>query len=398
MFLAIYHEPENDEQADGGGMTAADYVEMYRHVVQRLRDQGVDNAVFVMNYLGFAKWATAVDGFYPGDDVVDWIAYDPYGLAKQHDFARLLNDPADGWPGFYEWATRKAPGKPMMVAEWGFDLPNQPEAAAALESAALVLEYQYPMIKALVYWNDFRDGGFEVRIDQESERGPHLRRGLRAVRQRSVLRPDPDRCGTVMPDRVGVYQRRRDGTLVMTTTPTSLASTDCRSSIGVEQRVDRCRDRHQQHHLIDLRRDRQTGHRAVERRRGHDDDVVLAVGLAQRFGERAPVRGVVVGFDAAVTIGCQDRCGEPVVGSFGSQRLGDRLDRVGRQRGAFDGEEQDRSRLGGVARAREVEPHQQAGVDRRMDSSRPPVALVSDGNLIRPTSCTPSESRPRALP
>jgi hypothetical protein len=171
MFLTIFHEPENDEQADGSGMTAADYVDMYRHVVQRLRNQGVDNAVFVMNYIGFGTWASAVDRFYPGDDVVDWIAYDPYGLAKHTSFVRLLNDPAEGWPGFYSWATRKAPGKPLMVAEWGFDLPNQPEAAAALESAALVLEYQYPRIKALVYWNDFNEGGFEVRIDQESEEG-----------------------------------------------------------------------------------------------------------------------------------------------------------------------------------------------------------------------------------
>jgi hypothetical protein len=173
MFLAIYHEPENDEQGPGSGMTSVDYVDMYRYVVGQLRDLGVDNAVYVMNYLGFSTWATAVDRFYPGDDVVDWIGYDPYGLAKHTSFIRLLNDPveADDWPGFYDWATAKAPGKPIMVAEWGFDLPEQPAAADALESAPPVLQYQFPMIKALVYWNDFSEGGFEVRIDQPGPEG-----------------------------------------------------------------------------------------------------------------------------------------------------------------------------------------------------------------------------------
>jgi hypothetical protein len=171
LFLAIHHEPENDERDAGSGMTAADFVDMYRHVVGRLRDLHVDNVVYVMNYTGFANWAPAVDRFYPGDDVVDWIAYDPYGLARTTDFATLLNDPADDWPGFYQWAIRKAPGKPIMVAEWGFDLNSQPNAATALETAPRVLAEQFPMIKALVYWNDHAPGGFEVRLDQNSELG-----------------------------------------------------------------------------------------------------------------------------------------------------------------------------------------------------------------------------------
>ena len=42
------------------GNTPADYVAMLRHVVQRLRGDGVSHAVMVWNVMGFAGWG---DGF-----------------------------------------------------------------------------------------------------------------------------------------------------------------------------------------------------------------------------------------------------------------------------------------------------------------------------------------------
>ena len=143
---------------------------MYRHVVERLRNQGVTNAVFVMNYMGFSRWASRVDAFYPGDDVVDWIAYDPYGFAAETSIEKMLNSPTGTWPGFYSWATTKAPDKPLMLAEWGYDIPSQPNAAAILDAMVPVLQTRFPQIKALVYWNDFTPG-FQVRIDQQSPAG-----------------------------------------------------------------------------------------------------------------------------------------------------------------------------------------------------------------------------------
>ncbi|MDW3214192.1 MAG: hypothetical protein R8G01_09365 [Ilumatobacteraceae bacterium] len=137
------------------GMTADDYVDMYRHVVGKLRSAGVNNVVYVMNYMGFERWAPIVDALYPGDDVVDWIAYDPYAFERHTTFAHMLNDPNDaGWPGFYEWATAKMPGTPIMLAEWGFDLATNSRAADIVREAPDTLRTQFPAIKALVYWND----------------------------------------------------------------------------------------------------------------------------------------------------------------------------------------------------------------------------------------------------
>lgn len=175
MFFTIHHEPENDVVLDeGSGMTPADYVDMYRYVAGRLRSLGADHLVFVMVYMGFDRWFDVVDELYPGDDVVDWIGYDPYGFAQQTNFEELLNrpDPDTGWPGFYAWATRKAPGKPIMVAEWAFDLSSQPGADAALRSAPLLLEQRFPAVKALVYWNSVGER-VNGRLDQS---GPDARR------------------------------------------------------------------------------------------------------------------------------------------------------------------------------------------------------------------------------
>ncbi len=169
MFLTVHHEPENEViDEPGSGQTPADFVAMYRHVVTRLRALGVDNVVFVMAYTGFGRWADIVEDLYPGDDVVDWVAYDPYGFKAHSTFARLLNDPVGDWPGFYDWATQQAPGKPIMVAEWGFQLEQQPDAPEILEAASSTLRSKFPMIKALVYWND-RGDQVDARLDPTAE-------------------------------------------------------------------------------------------------------------------------------------------------------------------------------------------------------------------------------------
>ncbi|MCU1361580.1 MAG: hypothetical protein JWN99_2869 [Ilumatobacteraceae bacterium] len=170
LFLSIFHEPENDQGGAGSGRTPADYVAMFRHVVTTLRAEGVTNAVFVMNFMGFEAWSSVADEFYPGADVVDWIAYDPYAFAKQPTFASLLNRAVDGVPGFYDWAVARAPGKPIMLGEWGFDLTSQPAAPAALGGAVSALKSQFPMVKALVYWND-RTDVLDYRLDQQTELG-----------------------------------------------------------------------------------------------------------------------------------------------------------------------------------------------------------------------------------
>ncbi|WP_432949195.1 hypothetical protein ACQPXM_15770 [Kribbella sp. CA-253562] len=166
FFLGIHHEPEEEvKPAAGSGYTAKDYRAMYRHVVQRMRANGVTNAVYVMNYMGTPHWGSQpwFEDLYPGDDVVDWIAEDPYIFGDDANwwgpFTTGVNrkdtytNPS--WPGFYTWATTKHPGKPIMLGEWGID----EQTMLGMSKADVLRTVQdglrkMPQVKALVYWNE----------------------------------------------------------------------------------------------------------------------------------------------------------------------------------------------------------------------------------------------------
>jgi hypothetical protein len=160
FFLTLHHEPENDVDATpGSGMQATDYAAMYRHVVLRLRDEGVKNAVTVMTYMGAPNWAAKpwFEQLYPGDDVVDWVALDPYADHRVNDFDGLVNKtrPDFGqWPGFYRWMQWRFPGKPVMVAEWGvFERSGDRTAKRSFFESVRTQIQHYPQIKALIYFD-----------------------------------------------------------------------------------------------------------------------------------------------------------------------------------------------------------------------------------------------------
>jgi hypothetical protein len=191
FFFAVHHEPENEvDPTEGSGYTAADYRAMYRHVVTRLQRHGVSNLVLVMNYTGLPRWGVKpwFDDLYPGDDVVDWIAYDPYVFGTGEywgDIPELMDRRFaryPEWPGFYTWATRFAPDKPIMAAEWGVaEKPGDPRAKAELFHQLGIRAADWPRVKAYVYWNSVSDRTVgATRIDSsaaalEAYRGAGLR-------------------------------------------------------------------------------------------------------------------------------------------------------------------------------------------------------------------------------
>lgn len=169
FFLAIHGEPEDEVRPTAGsGYTAGDYAAMYRHVITRLRDRGVTNVVSVLDLTGNPKWGAQpwFDQIYPGGDVVDWLAEDPYVIGPpggwyDTDYAGTVDrtfPSYPGWPGFYTWATRVAPDKPIMLAEWGIDDPAGYPAwkPGHVDQLAAALASSYPRVKALVYWNQHR--------------------------------------------------------------------------------------------------------------------------------------------------------------------------------------------------------------------------------------------------
>ncbi|MEU8607948.1 DNRLRE domain-containing protein [Actinoplanes sp. NPDC048791] len=167
FFLALHHEPENDVQTTAAsGMTAKDYAAMYRHVITRLRTNGVTNAVNVIAYMGNEKWMAQSwwQDLYPGDAYVDWVGLDSYvsvekGYYHYGDMGDILDrQPTGGGLGWYDWAVRNHPSKPIMVAEWGMYHRRATVTDKSAAFASVVPELKaHPAIKAVVYFDTASD-------------------------------------------------------------------------------------------------------------------------------------------------------------------------------------------------------------------------------------------------
>jgi beta-mannanase len=186
FFLVLNHEPEDDVRpAAGSGMTAKDFAASYRHVIERLRAQGVTNAVSVVAYMGNERWMAQPwwADLYPGDDVVDWVGLDSYVNAEpgyHHGMFRdLLDRSAPNGDGFYRWATTKHPGKPLMVAEWGvYHRVGKVVDKSAQFGSVLPELARRPAIKAIVYFDTEHDatGDRDISIDSSAGSAAAFRR------------------------------------------------------------------------------------------------------------------------------------------------------------------------------------------------------------------------------
>jgi beta-mannanase len=165
FFLVLNHEPEDDVRGAGSGMTAKDFAASFRHVITRLRAQGLTNMVSVVAYMGNEKWMAQSwwKDLYPGDNVVDWIGLDSYVSAEKNYyhagmFADLLDRKAPKGQGFYDWSATKHPSKPIMVAEWGayHRIGVKVDKSAQFNSVLPELAKR-PKVKAIVYFDTAKD-------------------------------------------------------------------------------------------------------------------------------------------------------------------------------------------------------------------------------------------------
>jgi hypothetical protein len=173
FWLVIHHEPEDEVKTQAGSdYTAADYRAMFRHVVSEFRARGTRNALFTMVYMGYTGYMAKpwFKDLYPGDDDVDWIGYDPFAKSNIKDYAILVNKVAAreqqlGFPGFYDYAEKNFPDKPLMLSEWAvLETPGDPGRKPAFYRSVARQFANYPRIKALTYYNashaaNMPDGG-----------------------------------------------------------------------------------------------------------------------------------------------------------------------------------------------------------------------------------------------
>jgi Glycosyl hydrolase family 26 len=182
FWLVIHHEPEEEVRTDpGSGKTADDYRAMFQHTVSQFRAHGVKNALFTVVFMGYTGYMAKpwFKDLYPGDRYVDWIGFDPFAKSNINDYAHLMNKIAPkqqeiGFPGFYDYAERYLPNKPLMLSEWAvLETPGHPGRKADFFRSVAEQFGEFPRIKALSYYNtrhavNMPDGG-DTSIDASDE-------------------------------------------------------------------------------------------------------------------------------------------------------------------------------------------------------------------------------------
>jgi hypothetical protein len=148
IFVRWGHEMNDPYRYPWGPQNnkAEDYIAAWRHVVQRFRQAGANNVIWV--------WSPHVayeypEAFYPGDDVVDWVAT---GALNYGTVARWSD-----WWSFEEIYTSKREHltrwkKPVMIAEFG-TLAVGGDRNAWFREALSELPHRHPEIKALLFFN-----------------------------------------------------------------------------------------------------------------------------------------------------------------------------------------------------------------------------------------------------
>ena len=188
VFMAFHHEPENDIGTFG---TPSDYARAWRHINARFVALHARRAViFVWDMAGYETRVGEWNALYPGDRVVDWLAWDPYGKTQYSPpsapivpfttaVGQYRGSDVDrtGAYRFYKWATGTGAEdlrsgrvfakvgshtKPLMIAE--FSVCWNPATLASADrwyedAAAAIRNRAYPRVKAFVsfdYYDCFR--------------------------------------------------------------------------------------------------------------------------------------------------------------------------------------------------------------------------------------------------
>ena len=136
----------------------AKYITAYRRIVALMRAEGADNLQWIwhVNWLDEPeqKW-NSFENYFPGEKYCDWVALSAYGPTTPR-----MEDGAENFAfkmrEAYPRLLKIAPGKPIIIAEFGCDLHNKHCDAAEWARGALadIFSQKWPAIVGFCWWNE----------------------------------------------------------------------------------------------------------------------------------------------------------------------------------------------------------------------------------------------------
>ena len=159
VFIRWFWEMDGKKKTEWA-QSPPDYVAAWQHIVDTFRAHGATNVAWVWCPNASAVADGQAQAFYPGDSYVDWICADGYNWAPGRPGDRWRSF-QDIFAGFYAWASKQS--KPIMVGEFGVQERGAGEKAQWIRDAAAAARSDFPLIKALVYFDAIQD--YDWRID-----------------------------------------------------------------------------------------------------------------------------------------------------------------------------------------------------------------------------------------
>jgi hypothetical protein len=148
----------NGKWNGGAGKGPARYIAAYQHIVDLMRAEGADNLQWVwhVNWLDEPEkdW-NRFENYFPGGNYCDWVALSAYGPTTpttQDGTESLAFKMREAYPRL----VKIAPGKPIILAEFGCDLHNRGVNAAEWAKVALedLFSNRWPGVIGFCWWNE----------------------------------------------------------------------------------------------------------------------------------------------------------------------------------------------------------------------------------------------------
>jgi beta-mannanase len=159
------------------GNRRGDYVAAWRHVRERFRRAGADNAVWVWNPIAAYDGSTPLGELFPGAGQVDWLAVDGFNWGDTRDW---------GWQSYADVLAPTvhalgalAPRKPLMIAETG----SAPGPGRGAWVTDMLRSARADGVDALVWFEFAKETDWRLAADPAAARAAHAVLRDRAWRQ-----------------------------------------------------------------------------------------------------------------------------------------------------------------------------------------------------------------------
>src|SRR5436305_951631 len=145
------------------GNTSADYVAVWRHVVDIFRQENATNVrwVWCPNVMDTPQSVFAA--LYPGDSYVDWVGLDGYnwGTSQPGDRYKQWTKLSDIFGASYD-ALIALTTKPLMIAETASTELGGDKAAWITQGLLTDLPARFPAVRAVIWFDENKETDWRV--------------------------------------------------------------------------------------------------------------------------------------------------------------------------------------------------------------------------------------------